>query len=494
MDTDSKQKMQHYLNARREHPAWRLLAATSGPGVLSCLQLLFEEHKDGVDIDSALVALADVLQWQATSEGLEIADTDKLAAARKELRLWIKRELVVERQGKVIATDALQKALLFVDGLDNPLMTSTASRLSTVQREIENLEANLNPNPKMRIANLERKIKALEQERDAAKAGRVRVLEGSAAIENIRDVYHLATSLRADFRRVEDSYRDADKHLRQSIISEQQHRGEVVDKLLDSHDHLLNTAEGRVFHNFHQQLSRSIELNEMNTRLKTILKHPQCLEALDRRQQQEMRWLKLKLVDESATVIKARARSERDVKSFLKTGLANEHHRVGQLLQELFSTALDVDWSSASVRRTACSLPPVAISCAGLPLIERLRFKTIDDDQTQILDFSTQTSSLNEIDTEFWASFDSLDRQQLLDDTLALLQQRQQPLSIAELAEYFSPNHDLESISLWLSMAREAALPIDHEFEQFELHNSAGERLRYRVPKLTLSIEALANI
>jgi Protein of unknown function (DUF3375) len=54
-------------------------------------------------------------------------------------------------------------------------------------------------------------------------------------VERIRDIFNLAMSMRADFRRVEDPWRDTDRALRHSIVSEQNLRGEIVDKLLYSH-------------------------------------------------------------------------------------------------------------------------------------------------------------------------------------------------------------------------------------------------------------------
>ncbi len=51
-------------------------------------------------------------------------------------------------------------------------MTSTASRLSVVQREIEGLESSLNPDPRSRTAHLRRKIVELERELAAAERGR----------------------------------------------------------------------------------------------------------------------------------------------------------------------------------------------------------------------------------------------------------------------------------------------------------------------------------
>ena len=135
-----------------------------------------------------------------------------------------------------------------------------------VQREIENLETGLNPSPTGRIASLRRRIQDLEHELAQVEAGHVVVLDEAQAIEGIREVYNLATSLRADFRRVEDSWREADRALRHSIISEQSHRGEIVDRLLDGQDALLNTPEGRVFESFQQQLRQSAELEAMRER------------------------------------------------------------------------------------------------------------------------------------------------------------------------------------------------------------------------------------
>lgn len=209
----------------------------------------------------------------------------------------------------------------------------------------------------------------------AAQEGRVPVLSDDKAVERVREIYGLAIGLRADFRRVEDSWREADRKLRQSMVSEQNNRGQIVDKLLDGHDELLDTAEGRVFNGFHQQLGRSVEIENMKHRLRTILRHPIAAKALNRQQQADLRWLIMRLVKESAAVIRARARSERDVKGFLKTGLAAEHHRVGALLNEIFDQAVAVDWSSQSVRRTPGPLPPVAFGNSKLPLIERLLFK-----------------------------------------------------------------------------------------------------------------------
>jgi hypothetical protein len=494
MDADLRDRTEAYITARYQHPAWQLLASRRAPLVLSCLQTLFEGSQNAIPFEDALQSLADLLTQHANQTDFDIGTEDRLSLARRELRDWIKRGLVIERDGSLYATDALEAALRFVDALDNRIMTSTASRLSVVQREIESVEAALNPDARSRTSHLRRQIEDLERQLAEVEAGHVDVLEAREAVERIRDIFNLAMSLRADFRRVEDSWRETDRALRHSIVSEQSHRGEIVDKLLDSHDTLLDTPEGRVFHGFQQQLSRSIELDDMKRRLRTILKHPFAATALNPNQHSELRWLVMRLVKESEMVIQARARIERDVKGFLKTGLAAEHHRVGLLLNEIFRHALNIDWANAAVRRKDSPLPPVAPANSTLPLPERLRFKSLDDPAAAQLELSQKLTDLSQVDEDFWLSFAALDRQALVRDTLALLEQSGKPLTIAELAQHLPPTHDLETLTVWLTMAREAGISFGEAIEQIDLPCTEGPLLRFQIPQVELSATAMPDI
>lgn len=495
MDTSALDKSRRYVAARHQHPAWQLLASRRAPLVLGCLQSLFDLATDGVPMEDALQALSEMLAAYASDEAYNIDPDNTPLQAGRELREWIKRGLVVEREDRLFATDALQRAFGFVDSLEGRIMTSTASRLSVVQREIENLEVGLNPNPASRIASLRRRIQGLEKELTDAEVGKVTVLTEAQAIEGIREVYNLAASLRADFRRVEDSWREADRDLRQSIISEQYHRGEIVDRLLEGHETLLNTPEGRVFESFQEQLRQNIELENMRERLRTILKHPAVSKALTRDQRVELKWLSMRLVKESQAVFQARSRSERDVKGFLKTGLAAEHHRVGNLLSEIMNVALGLDWQRQAVRRTPAPLPPVGVAVNGLPLVERLRFKSVEDDAQEELDLATAGTDLEQMGDEFWAAFDGLDRQVVIEETLAELAKAGRPMNIGELVRALPPAHDLETLALWLGMAREAGIAIaDDDVEEFELVDAEHQRWLYRVPVTGLSHEALQAI
>lgn len=497
MESSARQRTQNYISARKRHPAWLLLASRRAPLVLGCLTSLFENTEDGIAEENALQALSDMLAEYAYDEEYDINANDTRRLAGSELRLWIKRGLVTERGQRIYATDALSSAIQFIESLDNRMMTSTASRLLVVQREIENLEIGLNPQPTSRKGAILRKIKALETELADVEAGNITVLSQQEAIERIREVYTLASGLRNDFRRVEDSWHEADRQLRQSIMSENYHRGDIIDRLLEGQEALLNTPEGRVFDGFLQQIRQSTELENMRHSLRFILSNSAANKALNRTQLADLRWITLRLVKESQSVLQARSRSERDVKGFLKTGLAAEHHRVGNLLTDIMNSALNIDWSRQKLRRSTTPLPPIGLTLGlgHIPVAERLRFKTLDNDSQEVPDFSEKNVNLNDIDNEFWDAFEGLDHEGLINETLELLAKENRSLTIAELIEKLPPVHDLETLALWVGIAREADIEInDNKRQQIVLVDENQQHWLFTIPNIVLSADALKNI
>ena len=492
MDRDLCQQL---ISLRRNHSSWLLLASRNAPLTLSCLKSLFDHSKPSVTLEDAMEKLAEAYSHYANDAEFDIGtDENQNTAARKELRTWIKRGLIVERQGQLMATDALQRSFAFVDSLQERSMTSTASRLATVQREIENLAAQLSHNQSDREALLLNKIAQLEAELEAVKQGDYKVLDGTQAREGIREMYQLATSLQADFRRVEDSYREADLSLRQRVIGEQHHRGEIVDNLLQSHEALVQTPEGQVFESFHQQLARTVELTQMKLRLRAILENDQTEHALTLKQTQNLRQLVPRLVGESERVIQARARSERDVRGYLMSGLADEQIRVGAILQDIMHTALEVNWQSQKVRRTPAPLPPIAIVCNNLPLNERFLIKDNGENQSHDLDLHTTDADLHTMDDEFWQAYQSLDRAVLFDTTIAHLKRSGKEISLKDLAAALPPTHDLETLTFWLAMAREAGIKITDSTESIDLFHEDDGWTRFHVPDVQLTFSAVKNL
>lgn len=483
---------------RRQHPAWQLLAARRAPLILGCLKPLFEEDASGgIPLDDARVRLADLLAAHANEPEFEITSDDYATLARRELRDWIRRGLLAERGGLVFATDPLQSAFAFIESIRERIMTSTASRLATVQQRIESLESRIDPDKESRKHYLRSKIDELEAELAEVEAGRFEPLAGDRAAEEIREVYSLATSLRADFRRVEDSYREADRDLRQSIIRDENNRGQVVERLLATNEELLRTPEGQVFHGFYEQVARTNELDKMRHRLRRLLEFEVCATALSPRQAAELRGLVSRLVDESENVMRARARSEKDVRGFVKAGLAGEHHRVGKLLDELFEAALAIDWTKQKVRRAPAPLRPVAPGQGQIPLPCRIACKSLEESEEAVLNLEQQRGALEALEESYRVHSLELDRAALYKRTLDWLRSQGGPCSVAELAQALPPDYDLESLAFWLALAREAGadFPEPPVIESVELTDREHETpTRFYFPRVTLHTAAVSRI
>jgi hypothetical protein len=232
----------------------------------------------------------------------------------------------------------------------------------------------------------------------------------------------------------------------------------------------------------------------MKSRLRAILENKNTDHALARKQKAELGQLVSRLVQESERVIQARARSEKDVRGFLQSGLADEQMRVGLLLQELFQAALELDWSSQKLRRAESPLPPIAIAINNLPLIERLLPKQIADETSEQLELDPRQADPNFMGDEFWNAYHAMNRTELFRETLARLREQDTPLTIAQLAVALPPTHDLETLAFWLAMARQAGIPIDGSTETFDLTDGMGEQTRFTVPQVKVDYTAVKEL
>jgi uncharacterized small protein (DUF1192 family) len=477
---------------RHNHGAWLLLTSRRAPLVVGCFEVLFDEQSE-VLFEDVVQKLGETFTEFSNTEDFEIRDNDVFGLARKEVREWIKKKLVVERDGLLYSTDALQRAMRFLETLEDQGMTSTASRLAVVQREIDLLEAQLNPKKASRIELIKKKMAELEEELVAVEAGEFEPLSGARAREGIREVYQLGMSLKLDFRRVEDSYREADKKLRQEITRSDQDRGSVLDSLLESHETLLNTPEGQVFDGFYEQLQQPLSLDEMKLKLKSILERSSAKSALNYKERSDLQWLVSGLVYESQRVIEARSRGEKDVKSYVKTGLASENFRVGVLINELLDAAVDIDWKLTKTCKMRAMLPPVGMAVANLPLVQRLMFKELIDDDGGALDLTESSGQVGDLGEDFWVSFNSLNRHELYEKTMTELRKSGVAMKLSELVHLFDAEHDLETVTYWLTLAREAGIEFSEERERLLVRHEAGA-VEFDVPLLQLAHGELAEV
>lgn len=159
----------------------------------------------------------------------------------------------------------------------------------------------------------------------------------------------------------------------------------------------------------------------------------------------------------------------------------------------MLEQALRIDWQRQAVRRQSTPLPPLGVALGSVPLVERLRAKSLDGGDQAALLLTTQYTDLGEMDGEFWQAFEGLDRDALVQRTLQTLAERGQPMTLAELAAALPPGeHDLETFALWLAMAREAGVQLQPGEEYIDTQDDI-QHWRFTVPRVALDGAQLAQ-
>ena len=120
--------------------------------------------------------------------------------------------------------------------------------------------------------------------------------------------------------------------------------------------------------------------------------------------------------------------------------------------------------------------------------------KDISTDESDDLDFRSQSVDLDDVDDELWRALAGLDRQDLAARTVEAVVAAGTSLTMAELADALPPTHDLETLSVWVEMAHQAELDVDdHRHESIDVDPDDGPPLRFRVPLVRFEPDVLAE-
>ena len=98
-----------------------------------------------------------------------------------------------------------------------------------------------------RLARLEAQKQALEQEIENIKEGKLETMDDRQIKEEYYLIEDTAKSLLADFKEVEQNFRDLDRNFRRQIITSSQSKGEVLSDLFEQQDFLSQTDQGKSF-------------------------------------------------------------------------------------------------------------------------------------------------------------------------------------------------------------------------------------------------------
>lgn len=144
-------------------------------------------------------------------------------------------------------TAATENAFKLIDSLDKREFVGQESRLKNLFESLKELSSKSKRDRTTRLKELLEKKKQIEQEIEDVENGKIEVLDD----RQIKELYFLieetAKNLLADFRQVEQNFRELDRKFRQKIITTTLVKGDVLEDLFKQQSNIFEEDQGKSF-------------------------------------------------------------------------------------------------------------------------------------------------------------------------------------------------------------------------------------------------------
>ena len=350
------------VRLRQESVAWRLLRADNAPLILSVLgahlgganrrlsgPVLFEQ------VDQDLVELR---------PRLGLAETTGKGYCEEWTRqgYLVRRPEAQTREETFELSGGAQQALAFLASLVGRRQAVTESRLATILERIHDLAIATNPDAATRLAALEQRKQAIEQQIAQVVAGEFEPLPAERATERTRDILSLAEFLPADFTQVRTDIESINHDLRLRLIDDQSPRGSVLEDVFLGIDHLEGSEAGRSLVGFHDLINNPESSSTFDDDLDALLERP-FAEALSPPERHLLRTMIPALQDLSREVMGVMTSLSRSLRRFVQSRGHEESSMVHRALREALRAA-----AAAAPAVAPISKVPVTLHLTSVPI------------------------------------------------------------------------------------------------------------------------------
>jgi hypothetical protein len=270
-------------NLRRNHPAWRLLMADSAPLVASFLQRCFIEPNLRTISQQELAAKLDDtlfhLREQLGDNAFPRRATEYLDDWAAEGRGWLRKYYPTgSDEPHFDLTPATEKALDWLASLGQRQFVGTESRLLTVFDLLRQITEGTQIDPAARLAELEKRQAQLVAEMQRIRDGHVDLMDPAQVRDRFVQMAATARALLADFRELEQSFRDLDRVVREKIATWDGSKGALLEEIFGERDAISDSDQGRSFRAFWDFLMSPARQEELSALLESVM----ALEAVTR--------------------------------------------------------------------------------------------------------------------------------------------------------------------------------------------------------------------
>ena len=171
-------------------------------------------------------------------------------------------------------TVATENAFKLIDSLDKREFVGQESRLKNLFESLKELSSKTKRDRYTRMKELLEKKKQIEQEIQDVENGKMDVLDDRQIKEQYFLIEETAKNLLADFRQVEQNFRDLDRRFRQKIITTTLVKGDVLEDLFQQQSNIFEEDQGKSFTAFWEFLLSHSKQEEFERLIIEVLNIP----------------------------------------------------------------------------------------------------------------------------------------------------------------------------------------------------------------------------
>lgn len=460
--------------------AVKLLKAKHAPLILSFLYREFKEKQRLTISNHELVSsLSDYM------EALNYLDDNHdyanfLERSKKYIDDWCTEDSrylrkIPDENGVSVheLTSDTEKAFQWIESLEKKAFIGTESRFLDIFAKLRELIENSSENPRIRIAALEEKKREIERQiRDIEISGKAETYSDTQIKERFYEISKLGRELIADFKEVEQNFKDITRKIYEKQTRKGVTKGEILGYALDAADALGESDQGKSFNSFWRSLIAYQKQEEFDTLIEAVFNILQ--EKGIAYPDPFMRKLRLYLYDAGRKVIASNHRLVSKLRRILGEKSVLERRKTAELITEIKRLAIEriedppKSEPFAEIEGT-CNISMVM----DRPIEETPRTAAFAHQPTEI--GNSETPDVDKLFNPF-----EIDREALTQNIEASLKQQDQ-VTLDEIIRNIPLKNGLAEIVAYLSIASASPHHIidDEKYVEIEWHqNDARKKIK----------------
>jgi len=436
---------------RKNHPAWRLLRADSAPLVASFLHRVFivpnVREIAQVDLQEALEDELFALREQLGAEAYPRDAQDYLNDWSDNAQGWLRKFYPKNSdEPHYDLTPATEKGIRWLAGLTERSFIGTESRLLTLFDLLQQIVAGSETDPKVRIAELRKKRRAIDAEIKQIQSGDIPLLDETAVKDRFQQFVMMAGELLSDFREVEQNFRLLDRRVRERIALWEGGKGELLEDILNECDDITDSDQGKSFRAFWDFLMSSSRQEELTALLDQVMALPPVAES---RPDSRLRRVHYDWLEAGEHTQRTVAQLSSQLRRFLDDKAWLENKRIMEILRQIKGNARDT--MHQPPHDLAMSMDEMKVEFT-LPMERPLYQPPLQS----VIDAVQLEMGAEDADAEALFSQVVVDKGRLK-QVLAQALQHHLQISLADLLSENPLQHGLAELVVWLQMASEMA-------------------------------------